>query len=73
MFFVWNALSDDLQLAVAHEALCRVALLFARQSELLAEEIDDGHVPDCGGAEALRLFAAIIRREAATEDCAGHA
>lgn len=68
MLDVWNALSDDLQLAIAHEALCRAALLLARQSELLAEEIEAGHVPDRGGPEALRLYAAIVRAEVESED-----
>jgi hypothetical protein len=37
---VWDTLSDEMQVVIAHDALCRAALLLARQSELLAEEIE---------------------------------
>ena len=57
----WNALSDELQLAIAAEALRKAAEIIACQAETLAEEIDDGALPDGGGPEALRLLADIIR------------
>jgi hypothetical protein len=69
----WNTLSDEMQVVIAHEALCRAARLLARQSELLAEEIEAGHIPDRGGPEALRLNAAIVRAEVEAEEYAGHA
>jgi hypothetical protein len=70
---VWNTLFDEMQVVIAHEALCRAALMLAHQSELLAEEIEAGHVPDRGGPEALRLNAAIVRAEVAAKEYAGHA
>lgn len=57
----WNTLSDDLQLRVAQAALARAAVTLASQAELLADEIENGSIADRGGAEALRLFANLIR------------
>jgi hypothetical protein len=70
---VWDTLSDEMQVVIAHDALCRAALLLARQSELLAEEIEAGYIPDRGGPEALRLNAAIVRAEVQADEYAGHA
>lgn len=70
----WALLSEPLQLAVAREALARAAETIAGQAMVLAEELDEGVLPDRGGAEALRLFAAVVRvtgREASPP--AGHA
>ncbi len=70
----WALLSEALQLAVAREALARAAETIAGQAMVLAEEMDGGVLPDRGGAEALRLFAAVVRvtgREASPP--AGHA
>lgn len=70
----WALLSEKLQLAVAREALTRAAETIAGQAMVLAEEMDGGVLPDRGGAEALRLFAAVVRvtgREA--NPPAGHA
>jgi hypothetical protein len=57
----WNTLSDELQLAIAAEALRKAAEIIACQAETLAEEMDDGALPDRGGSNALRLVAEIIR------------
>ena len=57
----WNSLSDDLQLRLAQAALARAAMTLAGQAELLAEEVESGTIADRGGAEALRLFANLIR------------
>jgi hypothetical protein len=70
----WALLSEPLQLAVAREALMRAAETIAGQAMVLAEEMEEGMLPDRGGAEALRLFAAVVRvtgREANAP--AGHA
>jgi hypothetical protein len=58
---VWNSLSDELQLAVTREAMRRAAETLAEHAELLAEEFEQGRLSDHGGAEALRLFAAVVR------------
>ena len=57
----WNTLSDELQLAVAAEALRKASEIIAFQAETLAEEMDEGALPDGGGPNALRLLAEIIR------------
>lgn len=57
----WNLLSDDLQLILAREALLRAAETIAGQAETLAEEMEAGCLEDRGGADALRLFAAVVR------------
>jgi hypothetical protein len=61
MLSEWNALSDVAQLALAQRALTRAAATLAVQAEVLADEIERGTLADCGGADALRLFAAIVR------------
>ena len=57
----WSALSDETQLAVAEAALRRAAETIAGQAETLAEEMAAGHLADRGGADALRLFATVVR------------
>jgi hypothetical protein len=57
----WNLLSDELQLSITREALRRAAETFANQAEVMALEIESGSIDDRGGADALRLFAAVIR------------
>ncbi|HUB16782.1 MAG TPA: hypothetical protein VMB34_32910 [Acetobacteraceae bacterium] len=69
----WHALSDQTQLILARAALHRAAQTIADQAELLAEEIEAGALVDPGGADALRLLAAVVR--GAQEDpfaVAGH-
>lgn len=57
----WTALSDDLQLALAEQALSRAAETIAGQAENLAAEMESGSLTDGGGPDALRLLAAVIR------------
>ena len=57
----WNTLSDELQSTLSAEALRKVAEIIACQAETLAEEMDDGALPEAGGPNALRLLAGIIR------------
>lgn len=57
----WTALSDDLQLALAEQALSRAAETIAGQAESLASEMETGSLTDQGGSDALRLLAAVIR------------
>ncbi len=57
----WNLMSDDLQLVVSREALSKASAIIAEQADLLAREIEGGRLQDRGGADALRLLAAIVR------------
>lgn len=70
----WQSLPDETQLALSREALRRAAETLAEHAELLAGEMETGALLDCGGPDALRLFAAVVR--ATNEDAfpvAGHA
>jgi hypothetical protein len=60
MFLDWSDISDDLQVLLAREALERAATTIAEQAAALPDEIDAGNIADHGGADALRLFAAIL-------------
>lgn len=60
----WTHLSDTLQLALSQEALRRASAIIAEQAELLAAEMEAARLEDRGGADALRLLAAIIRLNA---------
>ena len=62
MRLAWDELPDDLQIMLAREALTRAGAMIAVQAEVLAEEIELGNIADRGGADALRLFAAILHR-----------
>jgi hypothetical protein len=74
MYCEWNALPEDLQLTLAREALHRAASSIAVQAEILAEEMESGNLADHGGADALRLFAALVRSGACdVAGSAGHA
>lgn len=57
----WHTLSNEAQLALARAALQRAARTIASQAEVLADEIDNGALSDLGGADALRLLAAVVR------------
>ncbi len=71
----WNILSDELQLVLTREALKRAAETIAGHAEILAAEMERGHIADRGGPDALRLLAAVVRvtGEASLATAAGHA
>ncbi len=58
---LWQTLPDDLQTALAQEALRRAALILAEQAELFATQFAGGVLDDRGATDALRLFAALVR------------
>jgi hypothetical protein len=57
----WNSLSEPLQLYLAQHAFRQATETIAGQAEVLAQEFEAGALADRGGAEALRLMAAIVR------------
>ena len=57
----WNTLPETLQLYLAQQAFHQAAETIAGQAETLAREFEDGTLADRGGAEALRLMAAVVR------------
>lgn len=70
----WNQLPEDLQIALSRGAMHRAAAAIASQAEVLADEMECGGLADRGGADALRLFAAVVRASDRDEIVpAGHA
>lgn len=57
----WHQIPEDLQLALAREALLRAAETIAGHAETLAREMETGGLEDRGGPDALRLLAAVMR------------
>jgi hypothetical protein len=58
---VWNDRSEERDRALSRAALHHAALMVAEQAEILAAEMEAGRLQHRGGADALRLFAAILR------------
>ena len=70
----WNMLSDQLQLVLSREALRRATLQVADQADGLAGQMESGVLADRGGADALRLLAALLRMTGEeSEGPVGHA
>lgn len=61
MLLNWDRLPDDVQLILAQAALSKASGRIAIQAEVLADEIECGNIADCGGPDALRLLAAVLR------------
>ncbi len=70
----WQTLSDELQVQISRQALRQAALIIADQVELFAVQFVSGTLQDRGAADALMLFATLLR-ETSTECLvpAGHA
>ncbi|MBV8705396.1 MAG: hypothetical protein JO118_16980 [Acetobacteraceae bacterium] len=63
----WNTISPELQLSLSREALSRARHVVGAQAALLAEQMDEGRLPNLGGSDALRLLAAMLASEPARE------
>lgn len=59
----WNTISPELQLSLSREALSRARHVVGAQAALLAEQMDEGRLPNLGGSDALRLLAAMLGDE----------
>jgi len=57
----WHRMSDELQLALAQQAMRQAAGIIAQQAELFAVQFRTGVLQDRGAADALRLFAILLR------------
>jgi hypothetical protein len=57
----WQKMPEDLQTALAQQALRRAALIVADQAELFAVQFVAGTLQDRGASDALLLFAALLR------------
>ena len=63
----WNTISPELQLSLSREALSRARHVVGAQAALLAEQMDEGRLPNLGGSDALRLLAAMLASEPARQ------
>jgi len=57
----WQTLPDELQAALAKQAMHRAALIIAEQAELFAVQFAAGTLQDRGATDGLKLFAALLR------------
>jgi hypothetical protein len=57
----WQKLPEPQQLALAQQAMRRAALIIADQAELFAVQFVANTLQDKGAADALMLFAALLR------------
>jgi hypothetical protein len=57
----WQKMPEDLQAALAQQALRQAALIIADQAELFAVQFIAGTLQDRGASDALMLFAALLR------------
>jgi len=57
----WHRLSDELQLSLAQQAMRQAATIIAGQAELFAVQFTSGALQDRGAADALKLFAVLLR------------
>ncbi len=70
----WHDLSEGLQTALAQQAMHQASLIVAEQAEMFAAQFAAGILQDRGAADALRLFATLLRETSTS--CltpAGHA
>ena len=63
----WQLLSDETQLALAQQAMRQAATIIADQAELFAVQFTTKTLVDRGAADALKLFAVLLRETSA--DC----
>jgi hypothetical protein len=61
----WHGLSEELQLALATHAMRQAAGIIADQAELFAVQFTNATLQDRGAAEALKLFATLLRETSA--------
>jgi hypothetical protein len=70
----WHGMSEELQTALAQQAMHQAAMIVAEQAEMFARQFSAGTLQDRGAEDALRLFAALLREtSAASLAPAGHA
>jgi hypothetical protein len=61
----WHSISEDLQLALAKQAMRQAATIIADQADLFAIQFITATLQDRGAADALKLFAALLRETSA--------
>jgi hypothetical protein len=61
----WQALSEEMQLLLAQQAMRQAAQIVADQAELFAVQFTQRTLADRGAADALKLFAMLLRETSA--------
>lgn len=61
----WHLMTDALQLALAQQAMRKAASIIADQAELFAVQFQNHTLADRGAADALKLFAVLLRETSA--------
>jgi hypothetical protein len=61
----WQGISEQLQLALAKEAMRHAAGIIASQAELFAAQFANATLQDRGAVDALKLFALLLRETSA--------
>ena len=57
----WHGISEELQVALAKEAMRHAATIIADQADLFAVQFANATLQDRGAVEALKLFAVLLR------------
>jgi hypothetical protein len=61
----WHLISEELQLVLANQAMRRASTIIADQADLFAVQFATHILQDRGAAEALKLFAVLLRETSA--------
>ena len=61
----WHGISEELQLALAKQAMRHAACIIAEQADLFAVQFINATLADRGAAEALKLFSLLLRETSA--------
>jgi hypothetical protein len=61
----WHLISEELQLVLANQAMRRASTIIADQADLFAVQFATAVLQDRGAAEALKLFAVLLRETSA--------
>ena len=61
----WHSISDELQVALAKQAMRHAAGIIADQADLFAVQFANATLQDRGAVEALKLFAVLLRETSA--------
>ena len=62
----WHSISEALQTALAQQAMHQASLIVAEQAEMFAAQFRSGVLQDRGAADALKLFATLLRETSAS-------
>ena len=61
----WQSISDQLQVSLAQAAMRQASTIIADQAELFAVQFTSKTLQDRGAADALKLFAVLLRETSA--------